>query len=39
MKEYPILMGMVMFTAIAVIIGNLIADILNAVLDPRIALE
>lgn len=39
MKEYPILMGMVMFTAIAVIFGNLIADILNAVLDPRIALE
>ena len=39
MKEYPILMGMVMFTAIAVIIGNLIADIINAVLDPRIALE
>ncbi|MBT5973958.1 ABC transporter permease [Desulfobacula sp.] len=39
MKEYPILMGMVMFTAIAVILGNLIADILNAVLDPRIALE
>ncbi len=39
MKEYPVLMGMVMFTAIAVIVGNLIADILNAVLDPRIALE
>ena len=39
MKEYPILMGMVMFTAIAVIFGNLIADIINAVLDPRIALE
>jgi len=39
MKEYPILMGMVMFTAISVILGNLIADILNAVLDPRIALE
>ena len=39
MKEYPVLMGMVMFTAIAVIFGNLIADIINAVLDPRIALE
>ncbi len=39
MKEYPILMGMVMFTAIAVIVGNLVADIINAVLDPRIALE
>ena len=39
MKEYPVLMGMVMFTAIAVIFGNLIADLINAVLDPRIALE
>lgn len=39
MKEYPVLMGMVMFTAVAVIIGNLVADIINAVLDPRIALE
>ncbi len=39
MKEYPVLMGLVMFTAIAVIFGNLIADLINAVLDPRIALE
>ena len=39
MKEYPVLMGMVMFTAIAVIIGNLVADLINAFLDPRIALE
>ena len=39
MKEYPVLMGMVVFTAVAVIVGNLIADIINAVLDPRIALE
>lgn len=39
MKEYPVLMGMIMFTAIAVIFGNLIADIINAVLDPRIVLE
>jgi len=39
MKEYPVLMGLVMFTAVAVIFGNLIADLINAVLDPRIALE
>ncbi|WP_022665557.1 ABC transporter permease [Desulfospira joergensenii] len=39
MKEYPVLMGMVMFTAIAVILGNLAADLINAFLDPRIALE
>jgi peptide/nickel transport system permease protein len=39
MKEYPILMGMVMFTAIAVIIGNLLADLSIASIDPRIRLE
>jgi len=39
MKEYPILMGMVMITALAVIIGNLIADLANALIDPRIRLE
>ena len=39
MKEYPVLMGMVMITAIAVIIGNLLADIINATIDPRIRLE
>lgn len=36
MKEYPILMGMVMITAMAVIIGNLMADVINAWIDPRI---
>jgi len=39
MKEYPILMGMVMITALAVIIGNLLADIVNALIDPRIRLD
>lgn len=39
MKEYPILMGMVMITAVAVIIGNLMADVINALIDPRIRLE
>lgn len=38
MKEYPILMGMIMFTALFVIVGNLLADILAALLDPRIKL-
>ena len=38
-KEYPVLMGMVMITAIAVIIGNLIADVINAMIDSRIRLE
>jgi peptide/nickel transport system permease protein len=39
MKEYPVLMGMVMLTAAAVIIGNLLADVINALIDPRIRLE
>jgi len=38
MKEYPILMGMIMFTALFVIAGNLIADILVALIDPRVRL-
>ena len=39
MKEYPVLMGMVMVTAIAVILGNLVADVINAWLDPRIRID
>ncbi len=39
MKEYPILMGMVMITALAVIVGNLLADVINALIDPRIRME
>jgi peptide/nickel transport system permease protein len=39
MKEYPVLMGMIMITAFAVIIGNLLADVINALIDPRIRLE
>jgi peptide/nickel transport system permease protein len=39
MKEYPVLMGMVMVTAIVVILGNLVADVINAWLDPRIRID
>ncbi|MBW2093743.1 MAG: ABC transporter permease [Deltaproteobacteria bacterium] len=39
MKEYPVLMGMIMITAMAVIIGNLFADVINAMIDPRLRLE
>jgi peptide/nickel transport system permease protein len=39
MKEYPVLMGMVMLTAMTVVIGNLVADVLNALIDPRIRLN
>lgn len=38
MKEYPILMGMMMFTAIFVILANLLADLAVAALDPRVRL-
>jgi peptide/nickel transport system permease protein len=38
MKEYPILMGLVIFTAFFVIVGNLLADVLIALLDPRVRL-
>jgi len=36
MKEYPILMGMIMFTAMFVIVGNLLADVAIAAIDPRV---
>jgi peptide/nickel transport system permease protein len=36
MKEYPVLMGLIMFTAIIVIVGNLLADIAIALIDPRV---
>ena len=39
MKEYPVLMGMIMITAMFVIIGNLVADVINALIDSRIRLE
>jgi len=32
-------MGVLMFTAIFVLLGNLIADILVASVDPRVRLE
>jgi peptide/nickel transport system permease protein len=35
-RDYPILMTVNMFFAVLVILGNLIADILYAVVDPRI---
>jgi len=38
MKDHSILMGMVMFTALIVIVGNLLADIAVALIDPRVKL-
>ena len=35
-RDYPILMGVLMLTALLVVAGNLAADVLYAFLDPRI---
>ncbi|MDO4265856.1 MAG: ABC transporter permease [Eubacteriales bacterium] len=35
-RDMPLLQGTVLFTTILIIIGNLVADILYSVLDPRI---
>lgn len=37
-RDYPVVMGLLMFTALLVLLGNLIADLLYAVCDPRIRL-
>lgn len=37
-RDYPVLMGILMFTAVLVLIGNLLADVFCAVADPRIRL-
>ena len=37
-SDYPVVMGLLMFSAILVILGNLIADIVIALVDPRIRL-
>ncbi|NHB85115.1 ABC transporter permease [Tessaracoccus sp. HDW20] len=37
-RDYPVLMGFVMFIAIIVVIANLVADIAYSVVDPRIRL-
>lgn len=38
-RDYPILMAIVIMSAISVLIANLIVDILYAVIDPRIKYE
>lgn len=35
-RDYPVIMALVMISAVLTVIGNLIADILYAVADPRI---
>jgi len=38
-RNYPMIMGIVMFSALLIIIGNLLADIGYALVDPRIRYE
>ena len=38
-RDYPLLMGINMLSAILTLIGNLIADVMYAVVDPRIRLK
>lgn len=35
-RDYPVIMAITMFAAVLTVLGNLIADILYAILDPRI---
>jgi peptide/nickel transport system permease protein len=35
-RDYPVIMGIVVFSSVLVILSNLLADILNRLLDPRI---
>ena len=37
-RDYPVLQGVVLFTAIGFILANLLADLMYAALDPRIRL-
>ncbi|WP_373504556.1 ABC transporter permease [Aestuariivirga sp.] len=38
-RDYPVVMGILVLSAVLVLIGNLLADILYAVADPRIRLN
>lgn len=38
-RDYPVVMGILMFSALLVLLGNLLADVLCAVADPRIRLD
>jgi peptide/nickel transport system permease protein len=38
-RDYPVLMGLTLTSAVAVLVGNLLADILYAMADPRIRLS
>jgi peptide/nickel transport system permease protein len=38
-QDYPVIMGVVMLVSIAVVFFNLVADVVYAILDPRIVYD
>jgi len=38
-RDYPVVMGVLMFSAMLVLFGNMLADLLYAVADPRVRLQ
>ena len=35
-RDYPVLIGVILVVAVAAVVGSLVADVLYAVLDPRV---
>jgi peptide/nickel transport system permease protein len=38
-RDYPVVMGVLIFTAVLVLLGSLLADLMYGIADPRIRLE
>jgi peptide/nickel transport system permease protein len=38
-RDYPMVMGLLMFTAMLVLLGNFLADMLYLIADPRIRIR
>ncbi len=38
-RDYPLVMGCVLVAGVMVVLGNLVADVVNALLDPRIRMS
>ena len=38
-RDYPVLMGILLLGAVLIVIGNIIADVLYSVLDPRVSIK
>ncbi len=38
-RDYPVVMGLLMFSAVLVLVGNMLADVLYVVADPRVRLQ